>query len=87
VAIDPNFPTSIKESCIALKKFGVEAVLKKSIAELVIFAKDKRVDVKGDVHTETNIKSTKVVDGGYRITEVSTNEQRGFGSKERPHLS
>ena len=36
VAIDPQFPTSIKETCIAVKTFGVEAVSKKSIAELVI---------------------------------------------------
>jgi hypothetical protein len=83
VAIDPNFPTSIKESCIALKKFGVEAVLKKSIAELVIFAKDKRVDVKGDVHTETNIKSIKVVDGGYRITEVFNKRATWFRFKRK----
>jgi hypothetical protein len=36
---------------------------------MIIFAKDKRYDVKGDIQTETTIKSVKVADGGFRITE------------------
>ena len=37
------------KDCIAVKTFGVEALSKESISELIIFAKDKRYDVKGDV--------------------------------------
>jgi hypothetical protein len=51
-------------TCIAVKTFGVEAVSKKSISEMIIFAKDKRYDVKGDVQTEATIKSIKLADGG-----------------------
>ena len=83
VAIDPQFPTSIKETCIAVKTFGVEAVSKKSIAELVIFAKEKRFDVKGDVHTETTIKSIKAVDGSYRITEAFSKDARWLRFKRK----
>jgi hypothetical protein len=83
VAIDPQFPTSIKETCIAVKTFGVEAVSKKSIAELLVFTRDKRFDVRGDVHTETTIKSIKAVDGGYRITEVFNKGARWFRFKRK----
>jgi hypothetical protein len=68
-AIDSQFPIAANETCIAVKTFGVEAVSKKSILEMIIFAKDKRYDVKGDVQTETTIKSIKAADGGFRITE------------------
>jgi hypothetical protein len=67
-AIDSQFPTAAGETCI-VKTFGVEAVSKKSVSEMIIFAKDKRYDVKGDVQIETAIKSIKVADGGFRITE------------------
>jgi hypothetical protein len=56
-AIDTDFPAAANEPCVAVKTFGVEAVSKKSISEMIIFAKDKRYDVKGDVQTETTINS------------------------------
>ena len=76
-AIDSQFPIAANEICIAVKTFGVEAVSKKSISEMIIFAKDKRYDVKGDVQTETTIKSIKAADGGFRITE-SFSKRRGW---------
>jgi hypothetical protein len=81
-AIDTDFPAAANEICLAVRTFGVEAVSKKSISELIIFAKDKRYDVKGDVQTETTIKSIKVADGGFRITETfSTRRWLGFKRK------
>src|SRR6202790_3513906 len=68
-AIDTEFPAAADETCLAVKTFGVEAVSKKSISEMIIFAGQKRFDVKGDVHTEAIIKAMKVADGGFRITE------------------
>jgi hypothetical protein len=70
-SIDIDFPAAANETCVAVKTFGVEAVSKKSISEMIIFAKDKRYDVKGDVQTETTIKSIKVAQGGFWITEFS----------------
>jgi hypothetical protein len=52
-AIDSQFPSAANETCIAIKTFGVKAVSKKSVSEMIIFAKDKRYDVKGDVQIET----------------------------------
>jgi hypothetical protein len=66
-SIDPDFPDS---NCLALKTFGVDAVSNKSINELMIFSKDKRYDLKGDVRNETTIKSIKKADGSFRITET-----------------
>jgi hypothetical protein len=58
-------------------------VSKKSISEMVIFAKNKRYDVKGDVQTETTIESIKAADGGFRITESFSKRGSwlGFGKK------
>jgi hypothetical protein len=69
VAMDTDFLADRDEACLALKTFGTEAVSKKSIPELIIFTKDKRYDVKGDVQNETTIKSIKEEDGGFRIIE------------------
>src|SRR6202166_2123798 len=75
--MDTDFPAAANETCVAVKTFGVEAVSKKAISEMIIFGKDKRYDVKGDVQTETTIKSIKVADGGFRITE-SFSKRRGW---------
>jgi hypothetical protein len=82
-AIDTDFPAAANETCLAVKTFGVEAVAKKSVSEMIIFAKDKRYDVKGDVQTETTIKSIKVVDGGFRITETFSTRGRWLGFKRK----
>src|ERR1700730_8459769 len=82
-AIDTDFPAAANETCLAVKTFGVEAVSKKSISEMIIFAKDKRYDVKGDVQTEATIKSIKVADGGFGITETFTKGARWLGFKRK----
>ena len=82
-AIDSQFPTAANETCIAVKMFGVEAVSKKSVSEMIIFAKDKRYDVKGDVQIETAIKSIKVADGGFRITESSSKRGSWLGFRKK----
>ena len=83
VAVDTGFPAAANETCLAVKTFGVEAVSKKSIAEMIIFAKDKRYDVKGDVETETTIKSIKAADGVFRITETFSKHGRWLGFKRK----
>ena len=82
-ATNTDFPAAANETCIAVKTFGVEAVSKKSISELIIFVKDKRYDVKGDVQTEATIKSIKLADGGFRITETFTKGARWLGFKRK----
>ena len=79
-AIDTDFPAAGNETCLAVKTFGVNA---KSIAEMIIFAKDKRYDVKGDVQTETTIKSIKVANGGFRITELFSKRGSWLGFRRR----
>jgi hypothetical protein len=82
-AIDSQFPTAVNETCIAIKAFGVEAVSRKSISGMIIFAKDKRYRVKGDVQTETIIKSIKMADGGFRITESFSRRGRWLEFRRR----
>ena len=50
---------------------------------MIIFAKDKRYDVKGDVETETTIKSIEAADGGFRITETFSKHERWLGFKRK----
>jgi hypothetical protein len=82
-AIDTDFPAAATEACVAVKAFGVEAVSKKSISEMIIFAKDKRYDVKVDVQIETTIKSIKVAEGGFWITESFSKRGRWLGFKRK----
>ena len=82
-AANTDYPAAANETCIAVKTFGVEAVSRKSVSELVIFAKDKRYDVKGDVQTEATIKSIKPANGGFRITETFTKGARWLWFKRK----
>jgi hypothetical protein len=68
-AINPEFPNGTIEICTAVKIFGVQAVTAKSISELIIFANDKRYDLKGEVQTETTIRSIKAMNGVFQIIE------------------
>jgi hypothetical protein len=82
-AIDTEFPAAAIEPCVAVKTFGVEAVSKKSISEMNIFAKDKHYNVKGDVQTKTTIKSIKAAEGGFWITESFSKRGRWLGFKRK----
>jgi hypothetical protein len=75
VAMASDFLVDRDEPCLALKTFGTEAVSRKSIPELIIFTKDRRYDVKGDIQNETTIRSIKEEDGGFRITESLGNRK------------
>jgi hypothetical protein len=70
VAPDSEFPIAADEACFTIKTFGLEAVARKSIAEMIIFTNEKRYDVKGDIHIGSTIQSAKVTDGGFWITEI-----------------
>jgi hypothetical protein len=82
-AIDARYPSDRAEGCMALKTFGVDAVTQEAVAELIIFTKDKRYDVKGDVQIEERLRSIKKADGGFRITELPAKSGRlpGFRRK------
>jgi hypothetical protein len=81
-AANPEFPVAIDETCFTIKTFGVEAVARKSIAEIIIFTNDKRYDAKGDTQTGSSVQSVKAADGGYWITEL-TNVRRRFGFRQK----
>ena len=81
-AIDLNYPDR-NGACMALKTFGVDAVSKQGIPELIIFANQKRYHVKGDSHTEEKIKSIKKTNGGFRITELMADGPRLLGFRRK----
>jgi hypothetical protein len=82
-AIDARYPSDRAEACMAIKTFGVDAVTQEAVAELIIFMKDKRYEVKGDVQIEERLRSIKKTDGGFRITELPAKSGRlpGFRKK------
>jgi hypothetical protein len=49
---------------------GVEAVVRKSIAEMLIFNENKRYDVKQNMQAISTLSSTKPTGDGYWITEL-----------------
>ena len=70
VALGREFPAAEYEICFAVRTFGVEAVLHKSVSEIMIFSKDRRYDLKGDIEIQATIKSVQPATQGYRITET-----------------
>jgi hypothetical protein len=82
-AIDSEFPNAEFEVCMSVRTFGVAAVTKKSITELIIFSKDKRHDLRGDMQTETAIKAINRVDGLYRIAETFIKSRGWIGMRRK----
>jgi hypothetical protein len=87
VAPNPAFPVAADEACFIIKTFGVEAVSRKSIFEVIIFTTNKRYALKGDVQTESSIGSVKATDGGFWITELSNRKWFGFRRKSTYFLA
>jgi hypothetical protein len=81
VAPDPAFPVATGEACFIIKTFGVDAVSRKSIFEMIIFTTNKRYDLKDNMQTEGSIESAKATDGGFWITELSNRKWFGFRRK------
>jgi hypothetical protein len=70
VAPNPDFPIGTDEACLTIRLSGVEAVVRKSIAEMVIFNENKRYDVKQNIQVVSTLSSTKPTGDGYWVTEL-----------------
>jgi len=68
---------------MALKAFGIEAVSKQAVPELIIFSNDRRHAVKGETQSERKIKSVKKANGGFRITELVSGSPRRLGWRKK----
>jgi hypothetical protein len=82
-AIDSEFPNAEFEVCMSVRTFGVAAVTKKSVAELIIFTRNKRHDLRGDIQTETAIRAINLADGAYRITETFIKSRGWIGIRRK----
>jgi len=83
VALGREFPTAEYEICFAVRTFGVEAVLHKSVSEIMIFAKDRRYDLKGGTQIQATVSSVQPANQGYRITETLNERRRRLGFAKR----
>ena len=81
-AIDAEYPDR-NGACMALKAFGIEAVSKQAVPELIIFSNDRRHAVKGETQSERKIKSVKKANGGFRITELVSGSPRRLGWRKK----
>ena len=70
VAPNPDFPIGADEACFTIRLSGVGAVVRKSIAEILIFSENKRYDVKQNMQSVSTLSSTKPTGDGYWITEL-----------------
>lgn len=83
VALGREFPTAEYEICFAVRTFGVEAVVHKSVSEIMIFAKDRRYDLKGGTQIQATVSSVQPANQGYRITETLNERRRWLGFAKR----
>lgn len=79
VALGREFPAAEYEICFAVKAFGLDAVVHKSVSEIMIFSKDRRYDLKGEIQIQAMIRSVKPTTQGYRITEILNKRHRWLG--------
>jgi hypothetical protein len=70
VAPNLDFPIGADEACFTIGLSGVEAIARKSIAEILIFNENKRYDLKQDMQLVSTLSSIKPLSDGYWITEV-----------------
>jgi hypothetical protein len=68
---------------MSVRTFGVVAVTRKSVSELIIFTRNKRHDLRGDIETETAIRAIDRVDGAYRIAETFIKSRGWIGIRRR----
>src|SRR6476661_1812702 len=57
VTLNPDFPIGANEACFNIRVSGVEAVVRKSIAEMLIFNENKRYDVKQNMQAVSTLSS------------------------------
>ena len=78
VWINPNhdFPVGADQACSTLRLWGVDAVTRKSIAQLLIFNQNKRYDVTYNNQTVSTLHSAKPITEGYLITETPDIQKR-----------
>ena len=82
VAQNHDFPIGPNEVCFTVRLSGIEAVARKLISELLIFAENKRYGVKQNLQTVSTLVSTKPSDGGYWVTEMP-DVRRRFWFKQK----
>ena len=70
VAPNLDFPIGADEACFTIGLSGVEAIARKSIAEILIFNENKRYDLKQDMQLVSTLSSIKPLSDGYWITEL-----------------
>jgi hypothetical protein len=83
VALNPAFPAAEYEICFAVRTFGVAAVLRKSVSEIMIFSRDRRYDLKGDIQKQATASSVKPGLQGYRITETLKRRHGWLGFRRK----
>ncbi len=76
VTLNPDFPIGANEACFNIRVSGVEAVVRKSIAEMLIFNENKRYDVKQNMQAVSTLSSTKPTGDGYWVTELPDVQRR-----------
>ena len=78
IAKDYHFPQLPAGACLALKTFGVDALLDSSFPAVTIFSDGQRFTVRGGRSAERAVRSVKrLADGGFLIAE-STGKLRSW---------
>jgi len=70
VAPNADFPIGVDEACFTVRLSGIDAVVRKSLAEILIFNEKKRYDVKQNGEIISTLSSMKPRADGYWVTET-----------------
>jgi hypothetical protein len=75
-APNPDFPISRDEACFTVKTVGVNAVTRRSVAQIIVFNGDKRYTASANNQPSYTLHSLRAAENGYWITELSTERRR-----------
>jgi hypothetical protein len=81
VAPNTDFPIGADEACFTVRLSGVDAVVRKSLAEILIFNENKRYDVKQNGPTISTLSSMRQRPDGYWVTEAPAGRKFWFTQK------
>jgi hypothetical protein len=86
VAPNADFPIGADEACFTVRQSGIDAVARKSLAQILIFNENKRYEVRRNVQSISTLSSVKLRTDGYWVTELPDFGRRFWFRQKNTYL-
>ena len=86
VAPNPDFPIGANEACFTVRQSGIDAVARRSLAQIMIFNENKRYEVRQNVQAISTLSSVQPRTDGYWVTELPDVGRRFWFRQKNTYL-